>query len=671
MSEEYKIESTTGRILIIDDEQVIAEALAEMLRREEFSVDTATSGKEGIDKFIETRHDLVLTDLRLGDMIGTDVLAKVKQINPITCVVIITGYATTESAVEAMRLGANDYLTKPVRMSELVRTVRTQISSMLLEKQIKSLNRAVEAERDKLRRSVTELDLLKRLAGRMMTALSYIEGFDLILNLLVEEINADIAVTYMIENNNVRTFTASESSHSELEQVMNIINEQGRELFGIDLNCDIEQFKSVEVSDDIAESSLKSCVVVPLQLENRPFALLIAGSRLDENFETVWSDFIVQLSQEASEFLSHVKRSVERQRHSTAAIVEHTLDGIAMINPATEEVLMNPRAHNLLDLPSGEIPNIESLGERLGCDLKETWHNLTQNEKENGKKNAVLQAEITHHGKPLFLRLNISVLPNIGGDDDSLLLVMHDVTKERAVEAMKNRLISNISHELRTPTAVVKEFIALILDGISGPLNEAQIQYIKIIQSNAERLSRLIENLLTLARSDTGGFTVVLQPTELLPIIQNVKDSMSLKLTKKQMQISTIIPENLPLVYADQDAVTQILTNLVENAFKYSDIKTEVEISVNVKGARIELAVADRGYGIAPEDQEDIFKPFHRLVDQDDPKFQEGVGLGLPVVKDLVTRHGGDIWVDSKVGEGSTFTFSLQVAESTDELRPA
>ncbi len=668
MSIELKKEEIKGRILIIDDEKPVAESMAKMLETVGHKVDTSTCGKDGLEKFIEESHTLVITDLRLGDMTGTEVLAEVKAISPQTAVIIVTGFASTESAIEAMRRGANDYLTKPIRMSELLMAVRSQLSAVMLEEQIRSLNNEMELERDKLRRSVTELTMLQRLSERMMSALSYIEGFDLILNLLVNELAADLAAVYIIESSSGRLAASSPPTGSELDYMAEVINKRGKELLNVDIRCERNQFEGMVIDESSTANDIQSLVAVPLKQGKRPFGLLVVGSKVSDLFDEVWSDFITQISQEASEFLARVKRSVERQRNSTAAIVENTLDGIIMIHLSSNEVLMNPKARSMLDVASDAIPTPDHLNNALNLDLQDIYNDLQQ-DKEEGPKTTELHRELARHGKQVYLRLNISLLRGTDHEKGSLLMVIHNVTKEREMEEMKSRLISNISHELRTPTAVVKEFISLILDGVGGKVDDALRDYMKIIQSNIERLSRLIENLLTVARSDAGGFTVKLAPLKLEPVIKNVTASMSVKLRKKQMTISDDVPDEMPLVYADMDAVTQIITNLVENAYKYSPENTHITISVFVKGARIEISVIDEGYGIAPGDQETIFKSFHRLVDQNDPKFQEGVGLGLSVVKNLVTRHGGDIWVESNVGEGSKFTFTLQIYESEVELQ--
>jgi two-component system phosphate regulon sensor histidine kinase PhoR len=660
-----------GRVLAIDDEAPVVETIARMLAIEGYEVDTALSGKDGIDLFKQKPYDMVLTDLRLGDLSGTDVLREVKAIHPQTSVIILTGYATTESAVEAIKLGASDYLTKPVRMSELMMSVRNQMSAVQLNSQINVLNKAVEEERDKLGRSLAELTLIKRLASRMMSALSYFDGLELILNFLVEEVKADVAVIYDLERRIGRLGAGSSANKNETVQLCDLINSRCKELSAT-ANCSAESFEGGDKSaSGDGASALKSFLSVPIYQEGRLFGLLVAGSRSDEKFGEKWGTFANQISQEASEFLSRVKRSVEAQQHWTSAIVEHTLDGLVVADIDKGQVLVNPVARSFLEIPLGKEPTQEMIEFKLGFRLADAQKEVKElSSKDNPRSTLVKHSDLVWRGQQVFVRLNISLLPGTGKTERSgLLIVMHDVTQERVVEEMKAKLMSNISHELRTPTAVLKEFISLILDGVAGELTSSQRQYIQIMQSNVERLSRLIENLLTLARSDSGGFSVILQPVDVVPLVETVVQSLTPKLAKKGMEISFDLPKDLPKVYADRDAVTQILTNLVENARKYSPENTDVTISTKVKGSRIEVAVTDQGYGIPAGEHEAIFKRFHRLVDKDDPRFQEGVGLGLSLVKDLVTRHGGDIWLTSEVGKGSTFYFSLQIADEEDEKR--
>lgn len=663
-----------GRVLVIDDEEPVVETISRMLETEGYIVDSATAGEQGIEIFRRNRHDVVLTDLRLGDMLGTDVLREVKLIDQRCAVIILTGYATTEAAVEAIKLGAADFLTKPIRMSELLMAVRNQMAAVQLNTRILELNRAVEEERDKLRRSVAELSLLKRLASRMMSALSYMEGWELILDFLTGEFKADVAVIYDAERGALKLSNNSFPGKIEQEQIRRqIANGIGKPDLTLDFaTSSTPEDPAIGIPDGLRE--LKSIITIPLNQDGRLIGVIVAASRTDNEFAAQWGGFASKIAGEASEFLTRVKRSVEARQHWTSAIVEHTLDGLIVAEISKSQYLLNPVARSLMEIPLGMEPSQKMIEARLGINIGEIINELRSTEdKDKSRKTLVKHADLLWRGHDVFLRLNISFLPGArNAEGDELLVVMHDVTQERSVEEMKAKLMSNISHELRTPTAVLKEFISLILDGVAGDLSSSQKQYIQIMQSNVERLSRLIENLLTLARSDSGGFSIVLRAMEIAPVINTVVQSLTPKLSRKGMSLQVNLPAELPPVYADKDAVTQILTNLVENARKYSPDNTDVTISAVVKGARIEISVEDEGYGIPAGEHEAIFKRFHRLVDKDDPKFQEGVGLGLPLVKDLVTRHGGDIWLKSEPGKGSTFYFSLQVADEGEEtFKPA
>jgi len=449
-----------GHLLVIDDEKPVVEAISRLLQIEGYHVETATSGAEGIALFQQGLHELVLTDLRLGDMNGTDVLREVKKINPKTAVIILTGYATTESAVEAIKLGANDYLTKPVRMSELSMAVRNQITAVKLSEQISSLNKEVAEERDKLRRTVAELSLLKQLASRMMSALSYYEGFELILSFLVDEVKADMALIYDLDRHSARLSADSHPNTIELNQLCEIVNWQAGGLLQGD-GCTPASFEfSGNREPDDPEGSVASSLAVTIYDDGRPFGFLVAASRTDREFHQKWQEFARRIAEDASEFLGRVKRSVELQQHWTSAIVEHTLEGLVVMDLSKDQFLVNPVARSLLEIPLGQDADRRILQERLSINLNEIVEELRTPTAEGNapKKTIVRHADFNWRGQPLYVRLNFSRMPTgRNSNTDEHLLVIQDVTQERTMDDMKAKLMSNISHELRTPTAVVKE----------------------------------------------------------------------------------------------------------------------------------------------------------------------------------------------------------------------
>ena len=195
-------------------------------------------------------------------MTGIDILRSVKNIKPQTSVIILTGHASTETAMEAVRLGASEYLTKPVKIQSLITSVRTQLTSVRLAARVKELNEAIAQERDKLRRSLAELELLKRLSERMMPAMSFVEGFEVILNHLVTEVEADVAAIYDLKRGTITLIADGNPSPAELEQLVNVINHKGSELSGSAVNCSIDDFIGIsENTESMQDGKLLSTIV--------------------------------------------------------------------------------------------------------------------------------------------------------------------------------------------------------------------------------------------------------------------------------------------------------------------------------------------------------------------------------------------------------------------------
>ncbi|MFN3821156.1 MAG: response regulator, partial [bacterium] len=543
-------ETFPSSILVVDDETPVLEGIVRVLESQGYRVSGVTGGEEAIDLFQRNSYDLVITDLRLEGMGGLEVLKRVKEIDEEIPVLIMTGFGTMESAIEAVRLGASDYLTKPVRAPELAMAVRNQVNALRLRRQVKDLNRQIAEERDKLREAVAELDLLKRLADRMMTALSYLEGYDLLINFLLEEMGSDLAAIFICENHQLRFNGKCAFGEKVQNQVYQIISHWLISLGKEDLipSSPDQLFSTAEGitpqgGTSEAEGEFRSSISVPIVIDDIPFGLLIAASFSDSNFEMKWGRFAHQVARSASDFLTRVRRSVESHRHLTSAIVEHTGDGLVVVNFIENRTLLNPAAKAMLRIPVGVEPKIEMIQERLQVDLKSLWDDLHSHGEEPAKRRTIVrQVNIYDQDQTICLRMVASHIPETASEHGSMLLSLQDLTQEREVEEMKSRLVSNISHELRTPTSVVKEFIALLKDGVAGELTEPQKQILDIMKSNVERLGRLVENLLTLARAETGGFNVILRPEHLEPIIEQVVLSMTPKLQQKQIDLKVLLP---------------------------------------------------------------------------------------------------------------------------------
>lgn len=238
---------------------------------------------------------------------------------------------------------------------------------------------------------------------------------------------------------------------------------------------------------------------------------------------------------------------------------------------------------------------------------------------------------------------------------------LHDVTAEREIAVMKNEFVSMVSHELRTPLTSIKGYVDLIVDGEAGEINEIQREFLQIVQENSDRLVSLINDLLDISRIESGRVHLKIEPLEIGDIVQGVMDTFRTYADQSSVTLESHVARNLPRVAADRDRVGQVLMNLVSNAIKYSPGGGSVNVAVKRRGDKVNIEVTDTGIGISDEDQRQLFTKFFR-VDSSLTREIGGTGLGLSICKSVVELHGGEIWVKSREGEGSTFAFSLCVA---------
>ena len=236
--------------------------------------------------------------------------------------------------------------------------------------------------------------------------------------------------------------------------------------------------------------------------------------------------------------------------------------------------------------------------------------------------------------------------------------IFNDITEIRGIDRMKTAFVSTVSHELRTPLTAVKGFISTLLADAEGYYDtDTRREFYQIIDTECDRLTRLISDLLNVSRIEAGHALDLnpkpVQITELVEKVVSIQKSYTDRHT-----FGLDIDEDLPTIVADEDKVDQILTNLTNNAIKYSPDGGKITISARKDGNGIMVSVADQGVGIPKDHLPRIFDRFHR-VDNTDTRQVGGTGIGLYLVRHLVESHGGKIWVESEAGKGSTFIFTL------------
>jgi PAS domain S-box-containing protein len=279
----------------------------------------------------------------------------------------------------------------------------------------------------------------------------------------------------------------------------------------------------------------------------------------------------------------------------------------------------------------------------------------------------ILTATIeTHESHPRVFHEFSAPVQNDGGQVIGRIYVYRDITKETEVDRMKNDFIATVSHELRTPMTSIKGSLGLVLGGVAGPVDGEVKELLTIAQNNTDRLIRLINDILDISRIEAGKMEIKKGPLSLHEAVMRAVRELEGFAAQRSIHVTPVVPDDMPRAMADADRVQQVMVNLLSNAIKFSDVGGVVTVTAGHGSGEVWVRVEDAGPGIAPEHQEMIFAKFHR-VDNASTRRTGGTGLGLAICKAIVEDHGGRIWVESEVGKGSAFSFTLPVEA---ELRP-
>ena len=225
---------------------------------------------------------------------------------------------------------------------------------------------------------------------------------------------------------------------------------------------------------------------------------------------------------------------------------------------------------------------------------------------------------------------------------------------------LKDNFIANISHELRTPLTHLRGYQELMMSGDLGRLNPEQEVAVKTMQRAADKLGRLIEDLILFASSERKELPLRIRPTDLAGICEDLIEQFRIKFKDHRLELDLKISANLPKVCADPDKIRWVIQQLVDNAVKFTPAGGKIGLHLIQRGGQVKILIRDTGIGISPNRLTELFEPFHQLDSSSTRKYG-GTGLGLSLAKKIIEAHDSNIQVVSEVGKGSTFSFSLKI----------
>lgn len=392
----------------------------------------------------------------------------------------------------------------------------------------------------------------------------------------------------------------------------------------------------------------------------------IANRNYDERIEIRSRDELGEMAEAfnsmASRLKEYEKSTLEElltEKSRIEAIVKNMEEGIILLDDASNIKVINPVAASLLGIEPKDWLNKSASEVAVSNDL---FRDLIKDIKgENREKSGSLR--ITVQNEENFFIKDISKIKRINPEDGTkekvgYIISLRNVTEFKKLDLAKTNFIAIISHELKTPISSINLSLKLIQDERVGALNEEQKKLVSSVKDDTLRLSKITKELLDISQVETGNIRLNIQETEPDSIVSFGTEALRTQLDDKDIQLEKFISFPLPRIKADIEKTVWVMTNLLANAIRYTQVRGKIIVSVHHTKGEVQFSVEDKGPGIDERNMEKIFK---RFVQIDGNSRGGGVGLGLAISKEFIQEQGGKIWVESEIGIGSKFIFTLPV----------
>ncbi len=666
-------------ILVVDDLEDIRSILTTVLEKEGYAVVTAADGHEAMEKISSTRIDLAIVDINMPGPDGLEVLKHIKRSSVDTEVIMMSGYTTIDTAIEALRRGACDYIVKPFDIHTIADTIGRGIEKQRQAAETKQLMSHLEQQ-------TFELAVLCELREAIGYTLDYREFVDPIMDSLRKIIDHDASAFLFMTGGDQGELTVwvkrgmpinlIEQIRSNLIYAYNsvVANSISEDTLRVYVSEAGEYTPAVEDLSAELKSFLNVALVIKDKAEHRLAGMISISSYRENAFDLGTSRLFYNIANHMTNALERLTKILAGEKSKLEMMVRSMTDGIIMFDRRGQIAVLNPAARRMLEL--GDIVNAEHLSRRMGdTRLFRVLDGFLDHRKASGSivGEHGFEEEIFVEKGEKYLSASVSPIKADDGETHGVVAVLRDITRKKQIDEAKSTFVSAVSHELRTPLTAITNAISIV--EMAGEVNEQQKNFLSMSMRNISRLEKLINRILDFSKLDTGDLKMDFGFVDLKALAQQCVADLQKLAADKSIEMTENMPDNLPQIYADYSRLEQVFTNIIENAIKYSPENTKIALearlvdppSINGKitpmphdlpgPGFIEISVADTGIGISDEDQKRIFGRFVQVGES----YAAGVGLGLAIVKQIIESHYGEIWVESELGVGSKFAFVLPV----------
>jgi PAS domain S-box-containing protein len=667
-----------GLILIIDDEETLTYFLKESLC-EEYEVLLAPTGRRGLEEFENNPVDLVLLDLKLPDLDGLDILRYMRAGGSDIPVIVLTGHAEVASAVEAMRLGAYDYLEKPLDVKALKGRIaralerpplpaRVEIEEVVASEVVKARPRSdrervveLEMHRRRLERRVEDLERLEALSASLGGAeeLSPVVEAGLAAVTAVEGVRgAAIFVLvdglYILTGQRLLPWEAFEEPASRripIEGgVAEVVASRGKPV-ALEEGAQEPWFQTLASHFPEARHS----TLVPLRWGDRSYGLIFVVNRSNHPFGPREMELLASVGERIGLALKRVlEEEALRSRVKGLLEIESAFqsmkEGLLVADIEGRITLANRAAGEILGYENLEGKGI---GEVLGDEEAVVREGI-----ERGI--VVMRREVeVKRGDGGVVLLGMSVSPLRGEEREirGVVIVISDISEAREIEEERRRLdrlallgemSAIVAHEIRNPLAGIGAGVQHLAEKVGR--EDALYEGIEMIMRESERVNRIIEDILMISRP----VRLHLAPCNIAKVTEEIVDTLQEKAKAHGVEVVTYFSSDLPPIRGDAFRLGRALSEIVAHRIEALADGGELRVMVTSERGYVEVEVRDSGIGIREEDRGKVFEPFWS-------RKPGGTGLGLAIAKRIIEEHGGEIGVESKEGEGSVFRVRVPV----------
>ena len=630
--------------MVIDDGKDIRDFLVEsILLPSGFQVLLARDGADGLQKALNEKPDFIIVDMQLPRLSGLELIRGLAERGQEIPSILITAHGSEQLAVDAFRAGACDYVIKPFEAEEILaaieRTIRIVHARRDKQELVERLHEVTHQLGDRLREFNTVIGIGKSVASLL--------DLEQLLNRVVEAgvylTNAEEGILLMLDKESHELYVrAAKNLDSELAKTVRLkVHDSlaGRVIHtGEPLLVGEKGWQKIKTA-----YLVQSLLYVPLRVKDRTFGVLGVDNRKKSTPFTIRDqELLAALADYAAIAIENAQlfARTEVERSKLEAILRQTEDLVIVVDPNGEILLLNQAAQAAFRIPD------QATGSSLASAVEHP--ELLELFEESDGRDSTRRAEIPVADGRVF-NTHVTTIPGVGR-----AAVMQDITHLKELDRIKSEFVSVVSHDLRSPLTAILGYVELLPR--AGPVNEMQAQFIQRVQRSVQNITSLIEDLLDLGRIE-AGFDQSMQPYHISVLIRDVVEGLRPAAEAKNQTIKLDMAPHLAPNRGNPLRLRQVIHNLIDNAIKYTPAGGEVVVEVSREQEQIVIRVRDTGIGIAPADQPYIFDKFYRSEAVVDSHI--GTGLGLAIVKSVVERHQGRIWVESRTGNGATFTVVL------------